>query len=113
MVIVSPEYTDQMEALKEGYRTLIEDQGGRITRVEDWGLRNLSYLIDKHRKGHYLLMNFACSDSKIIDSLQSEISGDNPAMRMLLTRTRKEVTEPSLVKGEMERAEQKREEAKV
>lgn len=112
-MIISPEYTDQMEALREGYRKLIEDHGGRITRSEDWGLRNLSYLIDKHRKGHYLLLNFACSDSKVIDSLQAEISGDNPAMRTLLTRTRMEISAPSLFIQEMERAAEKREEAKV
>ena len=113
IVIISPEYSDQIDAMSDGYRNLIEENNGRITRYEDWGLRNLAYQIDKHRKGYYLLLNFACSSSKLIDSLKAVFDSDNPALRMLLTRTRNEVSELSPVKLEKELQQEKQEEAKV
>ncbi|NCB50237.1 MAG: 30S ribosomal protein S6, partial [Alphaproteobacteria bacterium] len=35
----------------------IESLGGKVTKREDWGLRNLAYRINKNRKGYYVFMN--------------------------------------------------------
>lgn len=47
----------QVEALADGFSQLIQDNGGKVTKREYWGLRNLSYRIKKNRKGHYILFN--------------------------------------------------------
>src|SRR5262249_60265460 len=47
----------QAEALTEQFATLIAEQGGKVTKKEQWGLRNIAYRIKKNRKGHYVLMN--------------------------------------------------------
>jgi small subunit ribosomal protein S6 len=47
----------QVEALADGFTQLIQDNGGKVTKREYWGLRNLSYRIKKNRKGHYILFN--------------------------------------------------------
>lgn len=35
----------------------IEDFGGQVVRVDNWGLKNLAYRVKKNRKGHYVLLN--------------------------------------------------------
>jgi len=47
----------QVEALLETFAGVIAEQGGKVTKREYWGLKNLSYRIKKNRKGHYALLN--------------------------------------------------------
>ena len=46
----------QAEALNDLLKALIEEQGGKVAKIEYWGLRNLAYRIKKNRKGHYSLL---------------------------------------------------------
>jgi small subunit ribosomal protein S6 len=47
----------QVEALTEGFATVIAENGGTVGKREYWGLRSLAYRIKKNRKGHYTLLN--------------------------------------------------------
>jgi small subunit ribosomal protein S6 len=47
----------QAQALGETFTQLVAEQGGEVGKVEYWGLRSLTYRINKNRKGHYLHMN--------------------------------------------------------
>ena len=47
----------QAEQLVDQYKGVIEENGGSIAKVENWGVRNLAYRIKKNRKAHYALMN--------------------------------------------------------
>ena len=47
----------QVEAVINNHRKIIEDNGGKVGKVENWGLRTLAYKIRKNRKAHYVLMN--------------------------------------------------------
>lgn len=47
----------QVEALTEGFTTIITENGGKVTKTEYWGLKSFAYRIKKNRKGHYVLMN--------------------------------------------------------
>jgi small subunit ribosomal protein S6 len=54
-VIARPDLsTQQAQALSDAFGEILVAQGGRIAKTEYWGLRNLSYRVKKHRKGHYL-----------------------------------------------------------
>jgi small subunit ribosomal protein S6 len=46
-----------VDALAEEFAGIIRDNGGTVTKTENWGLRTLAYRIKKNRKGHYVLMN--------------------------------------------------------
>ncbi len=55
--IARPDLTPQQaQGLAEDFSKWIEERGGRVARVEYWGLRQLAYRIKKHRKGHYVFM---------------------------------------------------------
>ncbi|BCX19085.1 MAG: 30S ribosomal protein S6 [Geminicoccaceae bacterium] len=57
-LIARPDLTSQQaQTLGETIAQLIADQGGKVTKTEYWGLRNLAYRVKKNRKGHYLHFN--------------------------------------------------------
>ncbi len=47
----------QVEALTQRLTEIVEANGGKVTKNEYWGLKNLAYRIKKNRKGHYSLLN--------------------------------------------------------
>jgi len=56
-----------MEELVAKYAKVITDGGGRVTKVEPWGLRALAYRINNNRKGHYVLMNLDTPAAALIE----------------------------------------------
>ncbi len=46
----------QVKDLTDGYSKIITDNGGKVTKVENWGLRSLAYKINKNRRGFYVLI---------------------------------------------------------
>ena len=56
MYIVDPETpADRIEKLNEAVGKVIEKEGGTVVRMDDIGLRNLAYPIEKKTEGHYVL----------------------------------------------------------
>ena len=53
--------------LTQKYVTVVEAKGGKVTKREDWGLRNLAYKIKKNRKGYYTLMNIDAPAEAIVE----------------------------------------------
>ncbi len=53
--------TTQVEALAAQFAEIIRNQGGKVTKTEQWGLRTLAYRIKKNKKGHYVLFNIDAS----------------------------------------------------
>jgi len=47
----------QAEALTEHFKGVLEGNGGKVGRVENWGLKTAAFKIKKNRKAHYVLMN--------------------------------------------------------
>ena len=53
--------------LTNKFAAVIEAKGGKVTKREDWGLRNLAYKIQKNRKGYYTLMNIDAPAEAIVE----------------------------------------------
>ncbi len=92
--LVHPDQSEQVSAMIERYRRMIEADGGRIHRLEDWGRRQLAYPINKLHKAHYVLMNIECGD-KAREELESAFRFNDAVLRDLFIRMDKAVTEPS------------------
>ena len=67
--LVHPDQSEQVPAMLERYRALIEGKGGQIHRLEDWGRRQLAFSIAKLHKAHYVLMNIEC-DAETLAELE-------------------------------------------
>lgn len=47
----------QVEALMDTVVATVEELGGKAGKKEFWGLKSLSYRINKNRRGHYAMLN--------------------------------------------------------
>jgi small subunit ribosomal protein S6 len=61
--LVHPDQSEQVNAMIDRYRTMIETTGGIIHRLEDWGRRQLAYPIVKVHKAHYVMMNIEVNNT--------------------------------------------------
>lgn len=81
--LVHPDQSDQVPAMCERYRSVIEADGGRIHRLEDWGRRQLAYPIEKVYKAHYVLMNVECSQAAL-GEIKSAFRFNDAVLRNLI-----------------------------
>lgn len=103
--MVHPDQSEQVPAMIERYRTIIEGKGGSIHRLEDWGRRQLAYPINKIHKAHYVLMNIECGKESL-DELNSGFRFNDAVIRNLVIARDEAITEPSiLAKSKDERDE--------
>jgi small subunit ribosomal protein S6 len=68
LVLIHPDLGEPgAKELAERIKKLIEDQGGTVTQVQEWGLRDLSYLIAKQRRGFYVLYEYRTTPKALLE----------------------------------------------
>ncbi len=92
--LVHPDQSEQVPAMLERYQGLIEDKGGKIHRLEDWGRRQLAFSIAKLHKAHYVLMNVEC-DAETLAELEGVFRFNDAVLRHLTIRRQAAVEEQS------------------
>jgi len=101
--LVHPDQSEQVPAMLERYRHMIEEKKGSIHRLEDWGRRQLAYPIVKLHKAHYVLMNIEC-DNETINELEGAFKFNDAVLRHLTIRKKEAVVEPSeMIKAKEEK----------
>ena len=88
---ISPQ---QVEGLVQGFRTLLEEQGGKIGKTEYWGLRSLAYRIKKNRKAHYELLNIDAPPAAVSE-LERQMRLSTDIIRFLTVRVDEHEAGPS------------------
>ncbi|MCM2678478.1 30S ribosomal protein S6 [Echinimonas agarilytica] len=102
--MVHPDQSEQVPGMIERYTGLIEADGGKVNRLEDWGRRQLAYPINKLHKAHYVLLNVEANQA-VIDELETGFRYNDAVLRNAIMRTKGAVTEPSpMAKAKEERA---------
>jgi small subunit ribosomal protein S6 len=81
--LVHPDQSEQVNAMIDRYRSMIESSGGSIHRLEDWGRRQLAYPINKIHKAHYVLMNVECN-ADTLNELTSAFRFNDAVIRNLV-----------------------------
>ena len=94
--MVHPDQSEQVPAMVERYKTLIEGSNGKIHRLEDWGRRQLAYPIENLVKAHYVLMNIEC-DQAVLTELTDSFRFNDAVLRNLVVSMDEAVTEQSLI----------------
>ena len=92
--LVHPDQSEQVPAMIDRYRSLIEGASGRIHRLEDWGRRQLAYPINKVHKAHYVLMNVECTLATL-EEIKSAFRFNDAVLRDLIIARGEADTEPS------------------
>jgi small subunit ribosomal protein S6 len=84
--LVRPDVSaQQVDQFVEAYKTLIADRGGTIPKTEYWGLRNITYRINKNRKAHYTLMNITAPPAAVAE-MERQMRLSEDVMRFLTVR---------------------------
>ena len=105
--LVHPDQSEQVPAMVERYRAIIENDGGAVHRQEDWGRRQLAYSINRVHKAHYVLMNVECG-AEARDELESAFRFNDAVLRHMVLAREEAVTEASpLAKKEEKRDDKK------
>jgi small subunit ribosomal protein S6 len=92
--LVHPDQSEQVPAMIERYRSMIESAKGAIHRLEDWGRRQLAFPINKVHKAHYVLMNVECP-LETLRELESSFRFSDAVLRWLTISRDKAITEAS------------------
>uniref|UniRef100_E6YL93 Small ribosomal subunit protein bS6 n=1 Tax=Bartonella rochalimae ATCC BAA-1498 TaxID=685782 RepID=E6YL93_9HYPH len=79
----------QIDELLETYKGVIEANGGKVGRVENWGLRSLAYRIRKNRKAYYVLINIDAPASTIAE-LERQMRINEDILRYMTVRVEKQ-----------------------
>lgn len=59
LYVLKPDIEEEArKALIEKFKTLVEQNGGKVEKVDEWGVRKLAYEIDYIKEGYYVLMTF-------------------------------------------------------
>ncbi len=94
VVMVHPDQSDQVPAMIERYKSMVESDGGKVHRMEDWGRRQLAFPVAKLHKAHYVLLNVECSDV-VLKELESAFRFNDAVIRKLVIRLDKAHTDQS------------------
>ena len=110
--LVHPDQSEQVPGMLDRYKGLVEADGGKVHRVEDWGRRQLAYPIQHLAKAHYALLNIECGP-KALDELVSGFRFNDAVLRHLTVQMDAAETEPSPImkaKDKDEKAPRRRDE---
>lgn len=84
--IARPDISEaQVKSLIKEFTKAVKDGGGKVTKEEYWGLRNLAYRIKKNRKAHYVLFNLDAPPKAVAEMERKERFDDN-ILRFLTLR---------------------------
>lgn len=94
----------QVDALVEQFKGIIEAAGGSIGRIESWGLRSLTYRVKKNRKAYYTLMDITAPAAAVAEmERQQGISED--VLRFFTVKVDAHETGPSAMLQKRDRDE--------
>jgi len=85
VILIHPDQSSQVNAMLERYQGIIEKDGGKIHRQEDWGRRPLAYPIKKLHKAHYVLLNIECGQ-EALDALEHAFRYNDAVLRKLVIK---------------------------
>ena len=94
--LVHPDQSEQVPAMIDRYRSMVDAGGGQIHRLENWGRRQLAHSIAKLHKAHYVLMNIECS-SAVLEEILGAFRFSDAVLRHLVIRRDEAITEASLL----------------
>jgi small subunit ribosomal protein S6 len=94
--------TQQVEELTTQMTGIVEQLGGKVVKMESWGVRSLTYRMNKNRKAHFVLLNIDGPSTAIAEiERQERISED--VIRYLTVRVEEHEEGPSAMMRKADR----------
>ncbi|GAB4551056.1 MAG: 30S ribosomal protein S6 [Rhizobacter sp.] len=102
ILLIHPDQSEQVPAMLERYKGIVTAGGGKVHRVEDWGRRQMAYLIQKLAKAHYLCINIEAS-KEVLAELETGFRFNDAVLRHLTVVKSKAETGPSVMMKSVEK----------
>jgi len=83
--IVHPDQGGRVKEFIDRFKKVIEELGGAVSRVDEWGLRDLAYRIQKQPKGYYTLLQYR-SSARVVEELERNMKLSDGVLRYLTVR---------------------------
>ncbi|CAN7561002.1 30S ribosomal protein S6 [Pararhizobium sp. LjRoot238] len=97
----------QVDALVEQYKGVLEANGGKVGRVENWGLKSLTYRINKNRKAHYVLMDID-APAPAVHEVERQMRINEDVLRYMTIAVEKHEDGPSAMMQKRDRDDRPR-----
>ena len=104
VLLIHPDQSEQVPAMLERYKGTVTAGGGKVHRVEDWGRRQMAYMIQKLAKAHYLCLNIECGAAALAE-LETGFRFNDAVLRHLTVQRPKADTAPSAMMKRVEKEE--------
>ena len=75
----------ELKKIKDKYNEIINNNSGKVVKVEEWGLLNLSKMINNYKKGFYIHYKFE-GNSQTLNEISKKIKIDNLIIRNLVVK---------------------------
>jgi len=75
-----------MKEFIEKFKKVIEGQEGTVSLVDEWGMRDLAYRIEKQSKGFYTLLRYNAT-GRAVEELERNLKLTDGILRYLTVRT--------------------------
>ena len=86
LVLIHPEQGEQgAKELTNRVRTLIEEQKGTIGQIQEWGLRDLAFLVAKQRRAFYVLFEYRATPAALAE-VERNLRLTDPVLRFVSVR---------------------------
>jgi small subunit ribosomal protein S6 len=94
----------QVDALAEAATKIVEEHKGKVIKTETWGLRTLTYKIQKNRKAHFVMLDIDASGDTIAE-LERQTRMNEDIIRYMTVRVDKHEVGPSVMMRKSDRPE--------
>ncbi len=84
----------QVDALTEQLKTVIQSGGGSVQKVEYWGIKSLAYRVKKNRRAHFTLMNIDAPAAAVAE-MERQMRINEDVIRLLTVRVEAHEDGPS------------------
>jgi len=107
ILLIHPDQSEHDPAMLERYKSTVTAGGGKVHRVEDWGRRQMAYLIQKLAKAHYLCINIECG-KEVLMELETGFRFNDAVLRHLTVLQDEAITTPSVMMRMVEREDSRK-----
>ncbi len=86
--------SQQVDALVEHFKGVLEANDGSVGKIENWGLKTLPYRVNKNRKAHYALMNIDAPSAALAE-MERQMRLHEDVLRYMTVRVEEHEEGPS------------------
>lgn len=113
MIVIRPDIDDAVTiGIVEKLESVISDNQGTMLIRDDWGKRKLTYPVEKHQKGHYVMLNYLVRPG-VIAEFERKIRIEDNILRFLTVKVAESVDVPTRLEQAAEQRRQRELEAKA